>query len=249
VRVVRIALTALAVALLLLTAPVGKPRADPVSASAVVHCCRWSEKSELRALVPTANFQLHQHHWREEKNVSANAEVPPVWATESVALADPDPAWTLRGEKERDQLETLLAVWLIARIEHVGSTSIPGLVAKPIIDLQALIADFADADSLAAALAPHDWHYVDPDLDHRPWRRFYVKVIDERRSAHLHVMTPDSVRWHQQIAFRDTLRADLTLVADYAALKRILAGEHVDDREAYSAAKADFIQSVLARST
>ena len=179
----------------------------------------------------------------------ANADDPPVWATESVALADSDPAWALRGEQERDQLETLLGPWLIARIEHVGSTSIPGLVAKPIIDLQALIADFANADLLAAALAPHDWHYVGPDLDHRPWRRFYVKVIDGRRSAHLHVMTPDSVRWHQQIAFRDRLRADATLTADYAALKRILAAEHVDDREAYSAAKADFVQSVLARST
>lgn len=166
-----------------------------------------------------------------------------------MTLADSDPVWILRGQQKHGQLEALLGPWLIARIEHVGSTSIPGLVAKPIIDLQALIVDFADADSLAAALAPHDWHYVGPGLDHRPWRRFYVKVIDGRRSAHLHVMTPDSVRWHQQIAFRDRLRADATLTADYAALKRNLAAEHVDDREAYSASKADFVRSVLSRST
>jgi GrpB-like predicted nucleotidyltransferase (UPF0157 family) len=61
-------------------------------------------------------------------------------------------------------------------------------------------------------------------------------------------MTLDSPRWHQQIAFRDALRADPTLTADYAALKRVLAAKHTDNREAYSAAKSDFIRTVLDRS-
>lgn len=173
----------------------------------------------------------------------------PDWATEPVDLADADPAWTVRGEQERDHLEILLAPWLIARIEHVGSTAIPDLPAKPIIDLQAPVSDLRDPGPIAAALAPHDWHYVDPDLDQRPWRRFFVKVTDGRRSAHLHVMTPDSPRWHQQIAFRDALRADPILTADYAALKRVLAAKHTDNREAYSAAKRNFIRTVLDRST
>jgi GrpB-like predicted nucleotidyltransferase (UPF0157 family) len=181
--------------------------------------------------------------------MSTNTEGPPFWATESVDLVDADPSWTARGGQERNYLETLLAPWLTARIEHVGSTSIPGLMAKPIIDLQAPVADLTDPDPLAAALAPHDWHYVDPDLDQRPWRRFLVKVAGGRRSAHLHVMTPDSPRWYEQIAFRDALRADPSLTADYAALKRILAAKHTADREAYSAAKSDFIRMVLARST
>jgi hypothetical protein len=51
------------------------------------------------------------------------------------------------------------------------------------------------AHLITAALAPHDWHYVDPELDQRPWRRFFVKVTDGRRSAHLHLMPPDSPRW------------------------------------------------------
>jgi GrpB-like predicted nucleotidyltransferase (UPF0157 family) len=95
----------------------------------------------------------------------------------------------------------------------------------------------------AAALAPHDWHYVDPDLDQRPWQRSFIKVTDGRRSAHLHVMTPDSPRWNQQIAFRDALRADPSLIADYATLKRTLAAKHTDNREAYTAAKSDFIRT------
>jgi GrpB-like predicted nucleotidyltransferase (UPF0157 family) len=181
--------------------------------------------------------------------MSPDAEGPPGWPTESVDLVDADPAWALRGEQERDHLEVLLAPWLIARVEHVGSTSIPGLAAKPIIDLQASVTDLAEPGPLAAALAPHHWHYVDPNLDERPWRRFFVKVIGGRRSAHLHVMTPDSPRWHQQIAFRDALRADPILTADYAALKRVLAAKHGDNREAYSAAKRDFVQSVLDRAT
>ena len=177
--------------------------------------------------------------------MAASSEVPPAWATEPVTLADADPAWALHGEQERDQLESLLAPWLAAPVEHVGSTSIPGLAAKPIIGLQALVTDLADPKPLVRALEPHGWHYVDPDLDQRPWRRFFVKVSEGRRSAHLHVMTPDSARWHQQLIFRDALRADPVLVAEYAALKRALASEHTDDREAYSTAKASFVESVL----
>jgi GrpB-like predicted nucleotidyltransferase (UPF0157 family) len=173
----------------------------------------------------------------------------PAWATESVELVDADPAWAVRGRQERDRLEALLAPWLVARIEHIGSTAIPGLLAKPIIDLQAAVVDLHNADSVAAALAPHDWHYVDPDLDRRPWRRFFIKVADGRRSAHLHVMTINSPRWNQQIAFRDALCADPSLIVEYAALKRAVAAKHTADRETYTAAKADFIRSVLARST
>lgn len=173
----------------------------------------------------------------------------PAWATEPVDLVDADPSWTIRGDQERHYLETLLAPWLIARIEHIGSTAIPDLPAKPIIDLQAPVADLRDPDPIAAALAPTYWHYVEPDLDQRPWRRFFVKVTGGRRSAHLHVMTPDSPRWQQQIVFRDALRANPILTADYAALKRVLAAKHSDDREAYTAAKSEFIRTVLDRST
>lgn len=177
--------------------------------------------------------------------MSGSPQIPPGWATEDVYLADANPVWALRGEQERNQLEALLASWLIARVEHIGSTSIPGLVAKPIIDLQALVTDLADPSPLISALTPHHWHYVDPELDQRPWRRFFVKVSDGKRSAHLHVMATETPRWREQVIFRDALRADPVLTAEYGALKFALATEHSDDREAYSAAKADFIRSVL----
>jgi GrpB-like predicted nucleotidyltransferase (UPF0157 family) len=75
------------------------------------------------------------------------------------------------------------------------------------------------------------------------------RVTDGRRNAHLHVMTPDSPRWHQQIAFRDALRANPGLTADYADLKSVLAAKHTDDRAAYGAAKTGFIETVSDQST
>lgn len=171
----------------------------------------------------------------------------PAWASELVEVELYDPAWRQRGDQERQLLEASLAPWLIARVEHVGSTAVPGLAAKPILDMQAAVADLRSAPRIASRLAPGNWHYVAPDLDGRHWRRFFVKVIDGHRVAHLHVMTRDNARWDEQLAFRDLLRADRKLLESYAALKTILAAQYAEDREAYSAAKTDFILAVLKR--
>jgi GrpB-like predicted nucleotidyltransferase (UPF0157 family) len=168
----------------------------------------------------------------------------PVWATERVEVVDHDLDWADRGPRERDLLQELLAPWLTAAVEHVGSTAVPGLAAKPIIDLQAQVATLDVADELVPVVAPHGWHYVPPELDGSPYRRFFVKVRDDRRVAHLHVMTADG-RWHQQLAFRDALRADPALVRAYARLKVELADRHHDDREAYTARKGRFVREVL----
>lgn len=168
----------------------------------------------------------------------------PVWATERVEVVDHDPDWADRGLRERDLLQELLAPWLTATVGHVGSTAVPGLAAKPIIDLQAQVATLDVADELVPVVAPHGWHYVPPELDGSPYRRFFVKVRDDRRVAHLHVMTADG-RWHQQLAFRDALRADPALVRAYARLKVELADRHHDDREAYTAGKGRFVREVL----
>lgn len=170
----------------------------------------------------------------------------PAWATEKAEVRPPDAGWQRRGRQECRPLETDLAPWLVALAEHVGSTAVPGLPAKPILDLQVAVADLTCAPDIAAALAPAGWHYVSPELDRRPWRRFFVKVVNGARAAHLHVVSRDSARWGEQLAFRDALRDDPTLVQRYAALKRVLVLEHADDREAYTDAKGGFIRAVLA---
>jgi len=169
----------------------------------------------------------------------------PAWATEPVALHPPDVRWQDRGERECRRIEAALGQWLLAPVEHVGSTAVPGLAAKPILDLQAAVADLGCAPRIAAVLAPTGWHYIPPGLDRRPWRRFFVQVVDGHRRAHLHVMTPTSPRWCEQLTFRDALRADRALTDRYAALKQRLVIRHADDREAYTTAKFAFIRAVL----
>ncbi len=171
----------------------------------------------------------------------------PAWATEPVEVLPADPAWQITGAKEREDLEAALAPWLVLPVEHVGSTSVPGLAAKPILDFQAAVTSLDVISTIAAELAPLGWHYVPPELDQRPWRRFLVKVSDERRLAHLHIMITGTPRWEQQLVFRDALRGAPRLVDDYAALKLDLATRHMTDRERYSSAKADFVRAVLKR--
>lgn len=132
-------------------------------------------------------------------------------------------------------------------MHHVGSTAVPGLAAKPVLDLMAGVATLTAGDPVAAALAPTGWHLVPPELDARPWRRLLVQVCHGRRAAHLHLLRPDDPRWSDQLRFRDLLRADAALADRYAALKRSAAAAHPDDREAYTAAKTAFVQDTLAR--
>lgn len=170
----------------------------------------------------------------------------PSWAAEQVRLAPSQEAWLHSGERECRLIGDALAAWLLAPVEHVGSTAVPGLPAKPILDLQAAVADPGEcAPLIAEALAGAGWEHVPPSLDQRPWRRFFVKVVNGRRAAHLHVMTLASPRWNEQVAFRDALRADGRFAASYSALKQSLVSQHPNDREAYSAGKADFIRTVL----
>lgn len=172
----------------------------------------------------------------------------PPWATEKVEVCPPDLGWRERGRMECLSLEAALDAWIVASIEHIGSTAVPNLCAKPILDFQAAVTNLDCAADIATVLAPAGWHYVPSELDARTWRRFLVKVAQGQRVAHLHVMLFSNARWLQQLSFRDALRADPDLVQRYAALKAALALQHVDNREAYTAGKADFIAAVLGES-
>jgi GrpB-like predicted nucleotidyltransferase (UPF0157 family) len=90
---------------------------------------------------------------------------------------------------------------------------------------------------------------VPPELDQRPWRRFFVKPDEsgQHRVAHLHLIQAGHPRWAEQLAFRDALRRDGRLARQYEDLKRQLAARHAGDREAYTAAKAAFVANALAR--
>lgn len=166
--------------------------------------------------------------------------VPP-WAHEEISIEPYSPEWPVRAQTLIAQLRRVLP----GPIEFVGSTAVPGLPAKPIVDLMAEVESFDSIGTIVDALSSLGWHYVPPELDDRPYRRFFVHVIAEHRSAHLHLMRPGTDRWREQLTFRDRLRSSRALREEYAALKQELAGAHGNDREAYSAAKARFIEAAL----
>lgn len=169
----------------------------------------------------------------------------PVWAYEKIAIEKPDPTWKDKGIRESEELYNLLSAFGVREVEHIGSTSIPNLPAKPIIDLMASISSLHDIKEIEEVLSLYDWHYVPPVLDKQEWRRFFVKVKKDKRVAHLHLMLDGEDRWKEQLDFRNKLRANVDLTKQYATLKKQLAEEFNNDREKYTEAKTEFIKKVL----
>ena len=170
----------------------------------------------------------------------------PEWAFEPVVILPYQSEWPTLAIDLIRLIKGLAGTNLI-EIEHIGSTSVPGLSAKPIIDLMAKFKNFESIDSFIAnnLLQLPEWNFVPTELDERPWRRFCVMVKDSYRFAHLHLVPINSERWDQHISFREILRKDEDLRNEYQDLKDRLAKELGNDREAYTEAKAQFIVKVL----
>ena len=155
-----------------------------------------------------------------------------------------DPDWPRRFEEERALLGRALAPWLEGGIHHIGSTAIPGIAAKPMIDMMAGVRDLEEA---RAAFEPlFQLGYV--EMPHRPRTHHFSKPADDPRTHHLHLTEPGSDLWIERFAFRDALRADPGLVAEYEALKLQMAEQEPLGGDAYSAVtKRPFVARVLAQ--
>lgn len=155
-----------------------------------------------------------------------------------------DPAWPARYEEEGARICAVFGAEVLA-VHHVGSTAVPGLVAKPIIDILAEARALAAVDGFNEALGL---------LGYRrfgefgvPGRRFFAKGSDEARTYHLHVFQARDPSIGTMLAFRDYLRAHADAAREYGLLKERLAAAFPEDIEAYKAGKAPFIAAVLAR--
>jgi GrpB-like predicted nucleotidyltransferase (UPF0157 family) len=168
----------------------------------------------------------------------------PVWATEAIIIEPYNPKWPSDATKLIKELKGLHNFGSTL-FEHIGSTAVPGLSAKPIIDLIGPISNFDDLNIIAECLKVNDWHLIPPDLDQREYRRTFVKVIDNKRFAHLHLVLNGSNELKHHIKFRNILIQYPLLANDYAQLKIDLAKEYKDDREKYSESKTDFIKTAL----
>jgi len=165
---------------------------------------------------------------------------------DEVEIVDYDPHWPLLFDEEARRLRAVLDPSLIVGLKHFGSTAIPGLAAKPIIDIVIAVRSLAEARaSFVDALRKLDYvfWYDNPKQD----RLFFVKGMPpygSKRSHHVHVTEPQGEVW-QRLAFRDYLRTHPEEAATYERLKKRLAAEHQADREVYTDAKADYVASVM----
>lgn len=162
----------------------------------------------------------------------------------ALALVSYDRHWPALFTAEARRLKQALGDGILA-IEHIGSTAVPGLAAKPVIDMMAAVADSARLPEMAKRLA--GMGYEDLGEAGVPGRGFFVLGPVNRRTHHLSLVGREAGYWGLQILFRDYLRAHADSARAYAALKAALQRQPDMTRERYTDSKTDFVRQVIMR--
>ena len=165
-----------------------------------------------------------------------------IWAhiKEAVELVPYNPAWPQQYQTESQKIQTALADYLL-EIHHIGSTAIPGLTAKPIIDIMLTVKNLEDAVECIAPLKQLGYFFL--DYPQNTDRRFFKKGFP--RTHHLHIVEQNSQSLREHLLFRDALRNSEPLCQEYAAIKTGLATRYKNDRATYSASKTAFINKII----
>ncbi|WP_226669181.1 GrpB family protein [Microbulbifer aggregans] len=150
--------------------------------------------------------------------------------------------WVTSFEEERSFLKEKIGDWLSGTIEHVGSTAVPGMLSKPIVDIMFGVKDLASSAGAIDVLSRNGYCYYPykPELMH-----WFCKPTPDRRTHHLHLIPYKSDLWLERVRFRDILRSNKRIAEEYSFLKQRLAKELAFDREGYTQGKWPFIQRVL----
>lgn len=170
---------------------------------------------------------------------TAGSARPP---SELIELVDYDPSWPVRFSQWQQRIVDALGS-VACSVEHVGSTSVPGLVAKPIVDIQVSVRDLEDEDAYVTALAQIGLQLRTRDEYHRYFRPF----PDRPRDVHVHVCGVDSQWAQDHLLFRDYLRTHPDACAAYLAAKRAAVADWADDSYGYTDAKSAVVNRILAR--
>ena len=160
---------------------------------------------------------------------------------EAINLSPYDPQWPRLFQAEAARIRSVLAA---AIIEHVGSTSVPGLMAKPFIDILVCIEDAGLLPAAIPALESLSYHYV-PEAEKIVSERRFFRKIDHSPGFHVHVVARSAPLHSNLLLFRDTLRSSASTARQYLALKLRLAESHSTDVDAYTLAKGPFVEGVL----
>lgn len=143
---------------------------------------------------------------------------------------------------EKTLLEHVAGEWLCGGIEHVGSTSVPRLIAKPVIDIMFGVTSLKESRAAIPALENEGYRYAPYKTDVMHW---FCKPSEHFRTHHLHLIPFESPLWIERVRFRDLLRTHSDVATEYALLKQQLAARYHEDREAYTDAKWPFISNAL----
>jgi GrpB-like predicted nucleotidyltransferase (UPF0157 family) len=162
----------------------------------------------------------------------------------TVKLVPHDKQWHVAFEREKKVLLKNIGDAAID-IQHVGSTAIKGISAKPIIDISVGVNKLSDAKKLIKPLSRAGYHFYDTHRD----RIFFAKGPERRRTHHLHVMRYNGIKWKSDLFFRDYLSAHPARAKAYANVKIKLAKQYPEDREKYTAGKDAFINATLKLAT
>ena len=164
---------------------------------------------------------------------------------EDVAVVPYDPRWPVLFKEEKAHLLSCLPKTLVKRIEHFGSTAVPGLAAKPIVDMLVEVTSLDETrQKIPFILEPKGYDYFWRPMwgdDTPPFYAFFIKRnAGGNRTHHIHMVEAHFELW-DRLLFRDYLIEHLHVAQDYSKLKRTLSKYHTNDRVAYSEAKTDFI--------
>ena len=161
-----------------------------------------------------------------------------------VYLVQYDDLWPDRFNEERDHILRVLSGQTV-EVEHIGSTAIPGMAAKPIIDMMVLIEDIQASLPCMEPLETLGYHYYPYGEDVFPERRWFCKPNATQRTHHVHLVERKTPFHRDHILFRDYLRTHRDAARGYEILKRQLARRYPDDRDRYTDGKSDFVATIL----
>lgn len=166
---------------------------------------------------------------------------------EEIAIVGYDPAWPSWFEQEAKFLRSCIPTELIGRIEHFGSTAVPGLSAKPIIDL---LVEVSSLDEMRRTIVPlleaqgYEYFWRPAIEDKPPYYAWFIRRdANGQRTHHIHMVEADSELW-DRLFFRDYLRRHADEARRYEELKRGLARQFPHDRVSYTKEKTRYIVSV-----
>lgn len=165
-----------------------------------------------------------------------------------VSVVEYNQHWRKMFEDEKQLLQTTLGEES-AKIEHIGSTAVVGLAAKPIIDIMIGLPDFSVVNTFVPKIESLGYEYISKYEDEMPFRRYFAKNRDLVRTHQIHMVEIGSEFWERHLLFRDYLRQNPEVADEYAVLKKKLAAREWTDVNEYADDKTEFIKSIESRAS